>query len=129
MTHHPHVHCVVPGGGISADGKRWISRKPNFFLPVRGLSKLFRRLMLEKLAFSGTYAPLAQRPAFTAFLAPLKKTRWFVHAKPPFGSPEHVLAYLGRYTHRVAIASSRLAAADSEVRFRWRDDLKHNRAR
>ena len=131
MTHHPHVHMIVPGGGLSADGKRWIAAKPNFFLPVLVLSRLFRRLMLEKLAathkagkltFFGEHAHLADEKAFTAFLAPLKRTRWFVYSKRPFAGPEAVLAYLARYTHRVAISNSRLIAADAEsVTFKVKD--------
>jgi Putative transposase/Transposase zinc-binding domain len=112
MTHHPHVHMIVPGGGLATDGSRWISCKPDFCLPVRVLSKLFRRLMLTKLAaaraagklqFFGAHAHLAAAKAFAAFLAPLRKTRWFVYAKRSFAGPKAVLAYLSRYTHRVAI--------------------------
>ena len=131
MTHHPHVHMIVPGGGLSPDGKRWIATKPNFFLPVLVLSKLFRRLMLEKLAaahkagkltFFGDHTPLADAKAFAAFLAPLKKTRWFIYAKRPFAGPKAVLAYLSRYTHRVAISNSRLIRADDKgVTFRVKD--------
>jgi hypothetical protein len=131
MTHHPHVHMIVPGGGLSADGKRWIAAKPNFFLPVLVLSRLFRRLMLEKLAaaheagkltFFGALAPLADTKVFAAFLAPLKRTRWFVYAKRPFAGPKAVLAYLSRYTHRVAISNSRLIAADAtSVTFKVKD--------
>jgi Putative transposase len=131
MTHHPHVHMIVPGGGLSADGKRWIASKPNFFLPVLVLSKLFRRLMLGKLAaahaagklsFFGAYAHLADEKAFAAFLAPLKRTRWFVYSKRPFAGPQAVLAYLSRYTHRVAISNSRLIAADANgVTFKVKD--------
>jgi hypothetical protein len=131
MTHHPHVHMIVPGGGLSADGSRWVACKPGFFLPVRVLSKLFRRLMLEKLAiahatgklqFFGEHAHLAAADAFAAFLAPLKTTRWFVYSKRPFAGPQAVLAYLARYTHRVAIANSRLIAADERgVTFTWKD--------
>jgi hypothetical protein len=131
MTHHPHVHMIVPGGGLSPDGKRWIAARPNFFLPVLVLSRLFRRLMLEKLAaahtasklaFFGAHAHLADTKAFTAFLAPLKRTRWFVYAKRPFAGPKAVLAYLSRYTHRVAISNSRLIAADAEsVTFKVKD--------
>jgi hypothetical protein len=122
MTHHPHVHMIVPGGGLAMGGSRWVSCKPNFFLPVRVLSKLFRRLMLEQLAaahaagrlqFFGTHAHLANAKAFAALLAPLRKTRWFVYAKRPFAGPKAVLAYLARYTHRVAIANSRLIKADA----------------
>ena len=131
MTHHPHVHMIVPGGGLSVDGSRWIATKPNFFLPVLVLSKLFRRLMLEKLAaahaagklsFFGAYAHLADAKAFAAFLAPLKKTKWFVYSKRPFAGPQAVLAYLSRYTHRVAISNSRLIAADAtSVTFKVKD--------
>jgi Putative transposase/Transposase zinc-binding domain len=122
MTHHPHLHMIVPGGGLSMDGSRWVSCKPNFFLPVRVLSKLVRRLMLEQLAavhaagklqFFGVHAHLADAKAFAAFLAPLTKTRWFVYAKRPFAGPKAVLAYLSRYTHRVAISNSRLIKADA----------------
>jgi putative transposase/transposase-like zinc-binding protein len=131
MTHHPHVHMIVPGGGLSSDGGCWIATKPNFFLPVLVLSKLFRRLMLEKLAaahktgkltFFGAHAHLADNKAFATFLAPLRRTRWFVYSKRPFAGPEAVLAYLARYTHRVAISNSRLIAADAEsVTFRVKD--------
>jgi hypothetical protein len=131
MTHHPHVHMIVPGGGLSMDGSRWIATKPNFFLPVLVLSKLFRRLMLHKLAaahaagklfFFGAHAHLADQKAFAAFLAPLKRTRWFVYSKRPFAGPQAVLAYLSRYTHRVAIANSRLIAADANgVTFKVKD--------
>jgi hypothetical protein len=122
MTHHPHVHMIVPGGGLSIDGSRWVAAKPKFFLPVRVLSKLFRRLMLEKLAavhaagslqFFGAHAHLADAKAFATFLAPLRNTRWFVYAKRPFAGPKAVLAYLSRYTHRVAISNSRLIKADA----------------
>ena len=121
MTHHPHVHMIVPGGGLSMDDSRWISCKPNFLLPVRVLSKLFRRLMLEKLLaahqagrlrFLGSHAHLADAKTLAAFLAPLSKKRWFVYAKRPFAGPRAVLAYLSRYTHRVAISNHRLIAAD-----------------
>jgi hypothetical protein len=123
MTHHPHVHMIVPGGGLSLDGERWIAAKPNFFLPVLVLSKLFRRLMLEKLVavhkagkltFFGAHAHLAGDKAFAAFLAPLRRTRWFVYSKRPFAGPEAVLAYLSRYTHRVAISNRRLINADED---------------
>ena len=123
MTHHPHVHMIVPGGGLSLDGERWIGARPSFFLPVLVLSRLFRRLMLEKLAaahkagkltFFGEHAHLANEKAFATFLAPLKRTRWFVYAKRPFAGPKAVLAYLARYTHRVAISNSRLIAAGAE---------------
>ena len=131
MTHHPHVHMIVPGGGLSEDGKRWIAAKPNFFLPVLVLSKLFRRLMLQKLAaahgagklqFFAEHAHLAEARAFAAFLATLKTMRWFVYSKRPFAGPKAVLAYLSRYTHRVAISNRRLIAADeSDVTFKVKD--------
>jgi Putative transposase/Transposase zinc-binding domain len=131
MTHHPHLHMIVPGGGLSADGFEWVAAKPSFFLPVRVLSTLFRQLMLEKLAaahaagklqFFGEHAQLADADAFAAFLAPLRTTRWFVYSKRPFAGPQAVLAYLARYTHRVALANSRLlAAAENGVTFKWKD--------
>jgi hypothetical protein len=131
LTHHPHVHMIVPGGGISPDGQRWISCRPGFFLSVRVLSRLFRRLFLEKLiathqagrlSFFGGHAHLADAQSFAAYLAPLRKTEWVVYAKRPFGGPEAVLAYLSRYTHRVAIANSRLIAFDEQlVTFKWKD--------
>jgi hypothetical protein len=139
LTHHPHVHMIVPGGGISPDGQRWVSCRPGFFLPVRVLSRLFRRLFLEKLAaahdagrlqFFGDYTQLAERDAFTAYLAPLRKAEWVVYAKRPFGGPEAVLAYLSRYTHRVAIANSRLIALDdASVTFTWKDYRAKGRQR
>jgi len=131
MTHHPHVHMIVPGGGISLDGTRWVSCRPRFFLPVRVLSRLFRRLFLGKLlaahqagrlAFFGDNAALAEPRAFAAFLAPLRRTKWVVYARKPFGGPQAVLAYLSRYTHRVAISNRRLIAADKTgVTFTWKD--------
>jgi hypothetical protein len=131
LTHHPHVHMIVPGGGISLDGQRWVSCRPGFFLPVRVLSRLFRRLFLEKLvaahqagrlSFFGDDTHLAEARCFAAYLAPLRKTEWVVYAKRPFGGPEAVLAYLSRYTHRVAIANSRLIAFDQQgVTFKWKD--------
>jgi hypothetical protein len=129
LTHHPHVHMIVPGGGISLDGSRWVSCRPGFFLPVRVLSRLFRRLFLERLtaahqqlAFFGQHAPLANAQTFATYLAPLRKTEWVVYSKRPFGGPEAVLAYLARYTHRVAISNSRLIAFDQQgVTFRWKD--------
>jgi Putative transposase/Transposase zinc-binding domain len=131
MTHHPHVHMIVPGGGLSADGTRWVSCRRGFFLPVRVLSRLFRRLFLEglsalhragKLAFFGDLAPLADPAAFASWLAPLREAEWVLYAKPPFGGPTAVLAYLSRYTHRVAISNTRLVAASAEtVAFRWKD--------
>ena len=131
MTHHPHVHMIVPGGGISLDGERWVSCRPDFFLPVRVLSRLFRRLFLKaltaahasgRLAFFADHARLASARAFAAQLMPLRKAEWVVYAKRPFGGPEAVLAYLARYTHRVAIANSRLLALDDNgVSFKWKD--------
>ena len=131
MTHHPHVHMIVPGGGISDDGSRWIACRPEFVLPVRVLSRLFRRLVVEmlataheagKLAFFGEHTGLSDVDAFTAFLAPLKICEWVVYAKQPFAGPEAVLAYLSLYTHRVAISNRRLVAADaSTVTFTYKD--------
>ncbi len=139
LTHHPHVHMVVPGGGISPDGDSWVSCRPGFFLPVRVLSRLFRRLFLDKLAaahdagrlhFFGDHCHLANARAFTAYLRPLRKIEWVVYAKRPFAGPEAVLAYLSRYTHRVAIANSRLIALDdSGVTFKWKDYRAKDRAR
>ncbi|MBC8241957.1 MAG: transposase [Alphaproteobacteria bacterium] len=117
MTHHPHVHMIVPGGGISNDGQRWLSCRAKFFLPVRVLSRLFRRLFLDKLAAAykagllkcfGKHIALADKAAFEAYLKPHRKSEWVVYAKAPFGGPEAVLAYLSRYTHRVAISNRRL---------------------
>jgi hypothetical protein len=131
LTHHPHVHCIVPGGGVSPDGQRWVACQRGFFLPVRVLSRLFRRLFLDrllaaqaagKLKLFGDLARLAEPSALATHLAPLRRTEWVVYAKPPFGGPAAVLAYLSRYTHRVAIANSRLLAMDEDaVRFRWKD--------
>jgi hypothetical protein len=131
MTHHPHVHMIVPGGGLGDKGERWIACRPTFFLPVRVLSRLFRRLFLEMLAaaheadrlkFFGDHAALADRAIFAAFLAPLRKVEWVVYAKKPFGGPQAVLAYLSRYTHRVAISNRRLISAnETGVTFRWKD--------
>src|SRR6516225_2943155 len=131
MTHHPHVHMIVTGGGISPDGSRWISSRPDYLVPVEVLSALFRGRMLGKLIkahasgglqFFGAYEHLAERGAFKAYLAPLWKTDWFVYAKRPFAGPEQVLAYLSRYTHRVAISNSRLISADAAgVTFKYKD--------
>ena len=131
MTHHPHAHVIVPGGGLSPDGTRWIACRPGFFLPVKVLSRLFRRLFLEglirlhkagKLRFFGDLVELADPAVFAAHLAPLRKINWVVYAKQPFGGPEAVLAYLSRYTHRVAISNHRLVSADANtVAFRWKD--------
>ena len=138
-THHPHVHCIVPGGGIPLDGEGWIACRPGFFLPVRVLSRLFRRLVLEKLAaaheagrllFFGDHLRLADTKAFARSLAPLRKTEWVVYAKRPFAGPEAVLAYLARYTHRVAISNSRLIALDETgVTFTWKDYRAQGRER
>ena len=131
LTHHPHVHGIVPGGGFSVDGQRWIACRPGFFLPVRVLSRLFRRRFLEellrahhdgRLQFFGAHASLADARAFARWLAPLRQCEWVVYAKRPFAGPEAVLAYLSRYTHRVAISNSRLIALDERgVTFRWKD--------
>ena len=137
MTHHPHVHMIVPGGGISLDGKRWVACRPGFFLPVHVLSRLFRRLFLEKLVAAhkqlqlfGNHAPLAQAQTFATYLAPMRKTEWVVYAKRPFGGPQAVLAYLSRYTHRVAISNRRLIAFDGNgVTFKWKDYRAKGRER
>jgi hypothetical protein len=139
MTHHPHVHMIVPGGGISLDGTRWVHCKPGFLVPVRVLSRLFRRLLLVgladahaagRLAFFGELGGLRSQSAFAAYLAPLRKKNWFVYAKPPFAGPEAVLAYLARYTHRVAISNSRLIALDEQgVTFRYKDYRRDGRER
>jgi Putative transposase/Transposase zinc-binding domain len=139
LTHHPHVHIIVPGGGISPDGQRWISCRPGFFLPVRVLSRLFRRLFLTKLAtaylagrlqFFGHLADLTNPETFNNQVAPLRKSEWVVYAKRPFGGPEAVLAYLSRYTHRVAIGNSRLIAFnDTGVTFKWKDYRANERER
>jgi hypothetical protein len=131
LTHHPHVHMIVPGGGFSLDGQSWVSCRHNFFLPVRVLSRLFRRLLLDKLAaahktgeleFFGNHARLADPKAFTAYLAPLRHREWVVYSKRPFGGPEEVLRYLARYTHRVAISNRRLIACDERgITFKWKD--------
>ena len=131
LTHHPHVHAVVPGGGLAPDGQRWIACRPGFFLPVRVLSRLFRRRLLEelqrahqagKLQFFGEHAALTDAKAFANWLAPLRQCEWVVYAKRPFAGPQAVLAYLSRYTHRVAISNSRLIAMDEHgVTFRWKD--------
>ncbi len=131
MTHHPHVHGIVPGGGLSLDGERWVACRPGFFLSVRVLSRLFRRLFLEKLSnayqagqlqFFGEHQALAKTEAFNQWLKPLRQCEWVVYAKRPFAGPAAVLAYLSRYTHRVAIANSRLIAMDERgVTFKWKD--------
>ena len=139
LTHHPHLHCIVPGGGISPGGGRWVSCRSGFFLSVRVLSRLFRRLFLEKLAaaheagrlrFFGDHAHLADSQAFAAHLSPLRKIEWVVYAKRPFAGPEAVLAYLSRYTHRVAISNSRLITLDDNgVTFKWKDYRAQGRER
>jgi hypothetical protein len=131
MTHHPHVHMIVPGGGISLDGTRWISCRPSYLLPVKVLSRLFRGRFLHKLLaahregrlqFFGKHARLAERKAFAAYLGPSRRIKWHVYCKPPFGGPEAVLAYLSRYTHRVAISNHRLIVSDHRgVTFRYKD--------
>ena len=136
---HPHVHCVVPGGGLSPDHERWISSPSHFSLPVKVLSRVFRgkfvaglrRAFLRKrLAFHGECLPLASEKAFAAFLRTLFQQDWVVYAKPPFGGPEHVLQYLARYTHRVAISNHRiLAVTESQVTFRWKDYAHHSQQR
>jgi hypothetical protein len=131
LTHHPHVHGIVAGGGLSADGERWVACKPGFFLPVRVLSRLFRRRFLEELIkaygagqlrFFGEFADLADAAAFVDWLTPLRQCEWVVYAKRPFAGPAAVLAYLSRYTHRVAISNQRLIAMDERgITFRWKD--------
>ena len=131
LLHHPHLHCVVPGGGIAPDGAHWIASRPDFFLPVRVLSRLFRRLFLHylqaafdggKLRFFSSLEQLADRETFARYLTPLRHSEWVVYSKPPFGGPKQVLAYLGRYTHRVAISNSRLLdIEEGTVSFRWKD--------
>jgi hypothetical protein len=131
LLHHPHLHCVVPGGGLSPDGEGWMSCKPGFFLPVKVLSRLFRRLFLEmmeaafgkgKLRFFGELSELHDPDRFAFYLAPLHNIEWVVYAKPPFGGPRQVLDYLGRYTHRVALSNERLLdVKDGQVTFQWKD--------
>jgi hypothetical protein len=131
LTHHPHVHIIVPGGGFSLDGKSWVPSRPDFFLSVHVLSRLFRRLFLEKLVaahaagelqFFNGHAALANPQTFSALLTPLRKSEWVVYSKRPFGGPEEVLRYLARYTHRVAISNHRLIACDEKgVTFKWKD--------
>ena len=137
LLHHPHLHCVVAGGGLSTDGTRWIACRRNFFLPVRVLSRLFRRLFLDalkkafdadKLTFSGTLAGFRDRAIFLRQLSRARKVEWVVYAKPPFAGPEQVLAYVARYTHRVALSNDRLIGIeDGMIRFRWRDYRNGNR--
>ncbi|MGE0675079.1 MAG: IS91 family transposase [Methylibium sp.] len=139
LQHHPHVHCVVPGGGPSLDGTRWVACRPGFFLPVRVLSRVFRRLFLEQLQaafetgalrFLGALTGLAEPAAFARRLCELRRVAWVVYAKAPFAGPAQVLAYLGRYTHRIAIANSRLVGlTDHQVTFRWRDYRHHGQSK
>jgi hypothetical protein len=139
LDHHPHVHCIVPGGGLSPDRARWVRCRPGFFLPVRVLSRLFRRLFLDGLAaafdagelkFFGEFAAFGDREAFMAHLAPYRTREWVVFAKQPFAGPAQVLAYLARYTHRVAIGNGRLVElTDEHVRFRWKDYRANDRAK
>jgi len=139
LTHHPHVHGIVPGGGLAADGKSWVACRPGFFLPVRVLSRLFRRRFLEgleqlhrarRLQFFGEHAALLDAKAFADWLAPMRRQEWVVYAKRPFARPQAVLAYLSSYTHRVAISNSRLVAADARgVTFRWKDYRDKGRTR
>ncbi|WP_250487059.1 IS91 family transposase [Caballeronia sp. GaOx3] len=131
LMHHPHLHCVVPGGGLSLDSARWVACRPGFFLPVRVLSRLFRRLFLERLQavynagalrFFSSLAPLSDRSEFARYLSHPRTIDWVVYAKEPFGAPQQVLDYLGRYTHRVAISNNRLLDVDDEhITFRWKD--------
>jgi len=139
MTHHPHVHGIVPGGGLSVDGQRWVACRPGFFLPVRVLSRLFRRLFLEKLGdahragklqFFGEHQGLAETTTFADWIKPLHQGEWVVYAKRPFAGPAAVLAYLSRYTHRVAIANSRLMTLNEQgVTFKWKDYRAKERVR
>jgi hypothetical protein len=139
LQHHPHLHCIVPGGGLSPDQTRWVACRPGFFLPVRVLSRRFRTLFLAQLQaafvagelhFSGTLATLAEPTAFAVRLDALRAVEWVVYAKRPFAGPEQVLAYLGRYTHRVALANSRLTRlADGQVDFTWKDYRQHGKTK
>ncbi len=139
LTHHPHIHGIVPGGGLALDADRWVPCRPGFFLPVRVLSRLFRRRFLQALAAAhgrgqlqclGEFAPLTDAAAFAQWLAPLRKIEWVVYAKRPFAGPEAVLAYMSRYTHRVAISNSRLLSLDERgVTFRWKDYRAKGRTR
>ena len=136
LMHHPHLHCVVPGGGLSPDGKQWLSCRTGFFLPVRVLSRLFRRLFLQnlqrafergELCFHASLAHLAQPRAFADLVGRARRKEWVVYAKPPFGGPSQVLSYLGRYTHRVAISNDRLVKMeDGQVTFRWKNYRRGN---
>jgi hypothetical protein len=138
LTHHPHLHCIVPGGGLSPDRTQWVPCKPGFFLPVRVLSRYFRRVFLEQLStahrqghlhFYGQHQALASAEGFADLLQPLRHVDWVVYAKRPFAGPKAVLEYLSRYTHRVAISNHRLVAFDQQgVTFKWKDyRAKHNK--
>lgn len=139
LTQHVHVHCVVTGGGLSRDGRRWVSARPRFLFPVRALSKVFRGKFLaglcrlrtrQRLTFAGVCAPLADSLTWQRWLRTLREVEWVVYAKPPFGGPQHVLKYLSRYTHRVAIANERLRfVGEGVVRFQWKDYADHNRVK
>jgi hypothetical protein len=139
LQHHPHVHCVVPGGGLFLDGTRWVACRTSFFFPVRVLGRLFRRLFLHelqnafnagKLRFFNNLANLAEPQVFARRIGELRRLEWVVYAKPPFGGPQQVLAYLARYTHRVAIANSRLISlSDGNVRFTWKDYRAHGKTK
>jgi hypothetical protein len=139
LDHHPHLHCVVPAGGLSLDGSRWVGCSDNFFLPVRVLSRVFRGKFLAsldkafvngELSFHGSLQPLAQRATFRGLLAEARRTEWVVYAKPPFGGSEQVLKYLARYTHRVAVSNRRLVSLDDEiVRFQYKDYARGHRIR
>lgn len=139
LEHHPHVHCIVPAGGLAPDRSRWISSQPSFFLPVAVLKKVFRGKFTEalkkafqrgRLSFHGSLKPLASPKVFAALIRQTYRHAWVVYCKRPFGGAEHVLRYLGGYTHRVAISNHRLVAmADGKVTFRWRDSAHHNKKR
>ncbi len=139
LLHHPHLHCVVPGGGLSPDGQRWVPCRPGFFLPVRVLSRLFRHLFLQtlqkafdsgKLQFFGTLESLREGAAFRELVARAKSSEWVVYAKRPFAGPQQVLDYVGRYTHRVAISNNRIEDIDNgQVRFQWKDYRNGNRVK
>jgi hypothetical protein len=138
LRHHPHLHCLVPAGGLALDHSRWVAARHGFFLPVRVLSRMFRGKLLaflkqsyrsNQLCFPGTLAELSTPRAFHSLLGALRRLEWVVYSKPPFGGPEHVLKYLARYTHRVAISNGRLLSLDNgQVRFRWRDSRHNNRS-
>ena len=137
LLHHPHLHCVVPGGGISPDGTRWIPCRPRFFLPIRVLSCLFRRLFLTslqqafdagKLRFCWSLEALRDPQVFRRYLDPVRNAKWVVYAKPPFAGPQQMVDYVGRYTHRVAISNHRIVDIENgQVKFNWRDYRDHNR--